>query len=208
MRIGPAIRRAFGPLEPALANAYRRAFFDIRKFARLVEQCSPDRILEVGCGEGAIAQAVTASVRGAHYVGIDISPRAGRLFHGDRSRVEFRVTAVEPFVAQHSGAFDVVLMCDVLHHVPPALRPQFLDAAASAVRPGGVLLLKEWERRPNALHLAVWFSDRVITGDSIRFETAESLRSLLARTLPGFSPFSEHRLPPWRNNIVFLLSRN
>jgi len=56
MRPGPLIRRLFGPYERGLTEAYRRIFVDLDDFAHHLRSWVPEakKILEVGCGEGAM----------------------------------------------------------------------------------------------------------------------------------------------------------
>src|ERR1700737_3902722 len=58
MRPGPLIRRSFGPYERVITEAYRRVFTKLDDFIGLVLVWVPQarRILEVGCGEGAITE--------------------------------------------------------------------------------------------------------------------------------------------------------
>ena len=56
MSIGSTVRAMFGPLEPLVSDLYRNLFFNADAFVRTVQRWAPapSRILEVGCGEGAI----------------------------------------------------------------------------------------------------------------------------------------------------------
>ena len=80
--IGPLIRRAFGPYEGAAAEGFRRIFVDLEDFiARLQEWVpNPGLILEVGCGEGAIAERLAKAYPASAILGSDICPTVGRLF--------------------------------------------------------------------------------------------------------------------------------
>ena len=99
MSLGSIARRAFGPAEPAVARIYRDVFFDGASFGRLlrawIDLPSPETILEVGCGEGQMMEILAEAFPGARLLGVDIHPAVGRLFRGDRSRVEFRRSRLE-----------------------------------------------------------------------------------------------------------------
>jgi 2-polyprenyl-6-hydroxyphenyl methylase/3-demethylubiquinone-9 3-methyltransferase len=162
-------------------------------------------ILEVGCGEGAVCQRLARLYPEASITGIDITPAAGRQFRGDRSRVTFRVEALEEFAPRHEAVFDLVLLCDVLHHVPWDRHGTLLRLVKRVIRPGGGFVLKEWERRPNLAHALAYFSDRVLSGDRIRFGLAAEFRRALDDSFGSGAAGREQRLPPWPNNILFLV---
>src|SRR4051794_20012197 len=98
MALGASIRRLFGPWEAGVTDAYRAFFVDLGRQVGQVHRWMPtaERILEIGCGEGAICQRLAEVYPQAWVTGIDITPRAGRLFRGDCSRVRFEcVTAAD-----------------------------------------------------------------------------------------------------------------
>jgi len=205
MSIGATIRRMLGPLEPAVSRLYRAAFFDMAAFARAVrEWTDAESILEVGCGDGLATQELRRAFPRAAITGIDIQPVVGKLFRGDRSSIRFLSVGLPSFAKRHRGHFDLVVICDVLHHVAPADRRDLLYCAAQVLRQGGRLVLKEWERRRNMAHLFAWISDRFITGDRVQFETAVALREMTSEVL-GAPVEREFRLPPWQNNLALFI---
>ena len=160
-----------GPLEIPATDLYRAFFVDLKSEVGQIKTWVPQasRILEIGCGEGAIIQRLAASYPGARVTGIDISDKTGRLFRGDRSCVEFVRTTAADYAVSHRGEFDLVLICDVLHHVPWDQHASILSDARSMMKPGGVFILKDWELIKNIGHRLCEFSDRVLTGDEVRF---------------------------------------
>src|SRR2546428_377631 len=97
MSLGAFVRRMAGPLEPALTGAYRSLFFDIEAFADEVARLADgaNRVVEIGCGEGALISALAERMPYATFLGLDVVPTVGRLFKGDRSRVKFLCAAAE-----------------------------------------------------------------------------------------------------------------
>jgi len=92
------------------------------------------RVLDVGCGAGALAAAVAA--RADHVDALDRDPAMVR---AARRRVPANVTCVEADVMDHPlvpGSYDVVVSSSTLQHLP--LTPA-LSRLAAALRPGGVL---------------------------------------------------------------------
>jgi len=206
MSIGSIVRSLFGPAEPAVARAYRGFFLDVEALASAVaREVSPRRVLEVGAGEGQFTEALARVFPEAELLGIDLTPRVGRLYRGRSDGVVFAPRPVEEVAAESPAGFDLVIVCDVLHHVPPAARAAFLLACGRCVAPGGTLVLKDWERRPTPVHAMAWFSDRYITQDRIAYLTADELREALRA---AFGPaVAEARVGPWRNNLALFARR-
>jgi 2-polyprenyl-6-hydroxyphenyl methylase/3-demethylubiquinone-9 3-methyltransferase len=50
-------------------------------------------------------------------------------------------------------------------------------------------------------------ADRYVTGDKVRFPSRAELRELIGAGLHGFSTVCEARIPPRRNNVLYLLRR-
>ena len=110
------------------------------------------RVLDVGCGPGGFL-AVLAGIAG-HVVGLDIAEEfvaaaretIGRHDLGN-ARVEHGSSESLPF---DEGAFDAVVMVDVIHHLE-RIEPT-LDEARRVLAPGGRLLVFE----PNKLNPLLW----------------------------------------------------
>jgi len=71
-------------------------------------------------------------------------------------------------VAREPGAFDLVILADVIHHVPLALRVGILGSARAALAPAGRMVFKDWARHATPIHLACALSDRYLTGDEVK----------------------------------------
>lgn len=207
MPIGPAIRRLFGPHERRVSEAYRAIYFDVDAFIRRIRAWTPDarRILEVGCGEGAITQRLVAAYPGAAITGIDISPRVGRLYEGPAGAARFLETTVQELAAAEPGRYDLVVLADVLHHVPDAMRQPLLDAIRTLMAPGACLAFKEWERNGTPIYWLGYASDRWITGDRIQYMTRDEVRGRIAAAFGAEAMVDEARIAPWRNNIATLV---
>ena len=207
MALGPAIRRLFGPYERQVTDAYRAIYVDlddwIAHIARWVPQAS--RILEVGCGEGAVTERLTLHYPGAEILAIDVTPRLGRLFGGDPSRVTFRQVPVETIAADMPGSFDLVIVSDVIHHVPQALRASLLAASRAAVAPGGTFLFKEWVRSSTPIHWLCEASDRYLTGDDVAYLDDTEARDMIVSAFGADAIQDSCRVRPWRNNMAMLL---
>lgn len=207
MALGPRVRRLFGPFERQVAEAYRRAFTDLDDLVRVLKAWVPSgaELLEVGCGEGAVTERLTRAYPAANITAIDVTPSVGRLFSGDASRVRFQVRTVEEVAQERPGAFDLVLLSDVIHHVPPAARAAVLESCRRALAPGGTFVFKDWARRPTPIHLLGLLSDRYLTGDDVHYLSAAELRAMAVSAFGPGSVVGEARVAPWVNNLVLLV---
>ncbi len=206
MPLGPAVRRLFGRHEHRVAALYRAFFVDIDAYARQIGDWVPAarRILEVGCGEGAVTERLARLYPDAEILAIDITPRVGRLFRGRRDRVTFAEITAQQVVAGQPGAFDLVILSDVLHHVPTTMRCELLAAVRAAVAPGGFLIFKDWERTAAPIHWLCHAGDRWFTGDRVRYLRRHEAEAMLADAFGGSAVVAQARVRPWRNNFAML----
>jgi 2-polyprenyl-6-hydroxyphenyl methylase/3-demethylubiquinone-9 3-methyltransferase len=202
MKLGPTIRRALGPAEYWVTSIYRRFFIDLSVFASdLANTLTPTTILDVGCGEGQSTEALANAFGGASILGVDVTAHVGRLFRGDAGRVTFVRQEIHDFASEHRHGFDLAVMCDVLHHLPVPERGRFLHDVIACLRPGGWLVLKDWEPRRNLAHLLCYLSDRYLTGDRVHYENREGLRGLLEGGCM-LVVVRETGVRPWPNNVA------
>jgi len=120
------------------------------------------RVLEIGCGRGGFAAAL-AREKGARVVGADFSRTAIALAAAHR-----RATTVERLdllvadigaIPHPEGAFDAVISCETVEHVPDPRRA--VRECARVLRPGGRLYLTT----PNYLGvMGVYRAYRRLTG--------------------------------------------
>lgn len=196
------IRRALGPCEHWATNLYRRCFVDLRRFADdLAAGLCASRILDVGCGEGQSTEALAAAFPETAIVGVDVTERVGRLFRGDPRRVRFVSAPFDAFADRNAKAFDLAVVCDVLHHVPPGHRHALLAQIASCVRNGGWIVVKEWQPRRSVIHLMCYLGDRYLTGDRVRYAAQDELHRLL-NAVPSIGVVRTAPVRPWANNVA------
>jgi 2-polyprenyl-3-methyl-5-hydroxy-6-metoxy-1,4-benzoquinol methylase len=207
MKLGPLVRRMFGPFERQVSESYRSIYFDIDAFVEMVHTWRPtaSKILEVGCGEGAITQRLNAAYPIATITAIDITPKAGRLFNGSTDRVRFACRTVQEIAQVEPAQYDLVVLSDVLHHVPHELRQGILDSIRSVLAPGGAFVFKDWQRDFSPIHWLCYASDRWITGDRISYMTRTEMRHHLALSFGEAALVAETRVKPWWNNIATLV---
>ena len=206
MSIGSSVRKSLGHFEKPISNLYRSFFLDISCLAHQIALwVNAYKILELGCGEGALIECLSKEYPDAELVGIDISSEVGRMFNGDGNRVKFRQQRIEDFVQDNFESFDLIVISDVIHHVPWEMHDKFIKTAKKVVKPGGYMVLKDWEFTYTPIYLLGYLSDRFITGDKVRFKTRKQMEELISRTLGLDSIIAVNTIPPWKNNMVFLI---
>lgn len=100
------------------------------------------RLLDIGCGDGALVRTLTRA--GARATGVEIdaaalAPARAAAGVGDEDYVEGRGEAL-PFPA---ACFDIAIYFNSLHHVPRVAHRAALAEAARVLRPGGTLWIVE-----------------------------------------------------------------
>lgn len=210
MSIGSRVRAAFGPYEPVVSDIWRAMFVDVSDWTRVVTSWSPTprRILEVGCGEGYSTARLVEAYPGIPLDAIDIAGNIGRLYDGPAGAANFRIAYVEDIAIEAPAAYDLVVLSDVLHHVPAAQRRSLLEAIRAVLAPGGSLAFKDWHRAPiKPIHWAVYASDRYLTGDRVAYLRREEARALLADVFGIDNITAEASIRPWNNNYAFHVRR-
>lgn len=211
MPIGSAVRKALGPLEPAAIRLYRDRFIDLDAVAETVASVAPGsrRVLEIGCGDGAMAAATRRRLPGSQLVGIDPGVQnPGGLFDGDRDGVTFERLTTAQLRARAEPPFDLVMLIDVLHHVTDSERQQVLLDAAALCAPGGTVAVKEWEQQRGLWDKVAFLADRYVSGDStVRFMPRPELQTLIDHAFDGWVNTCAARIPPRRANLLLTYRR-
>lgn len=210
MSIGARVRAAFGPYEPLVSDLWRAMFVDVGQWTAVVSDwCpSPGRILEVGCGEGYSTARLVETFPGVAIDAIDIADNIGRLYDGPKSAANFRLTYVEDIVSQSLDAYDLVVLSDVLHHVPPQKRESLLRSIHSVLKKGGTFAVKDWHRNPfKPIHWITYGSDRFLTGDRVSYLKRGEARQLVENIFGEGSIAAETSIRPWNNNYAFRVVR-
>ena len=120
------------------------------------------RILDVGCGGGLLAEAMAAE--GGRVTGIDMVGPALAVAqkHALESglTVDYCLATAEEWARDHGGAYDVVTCMELVEHVPdPA---GLIRALAEMVRPGGDVFFATVNRTWPARLLVIWLSEYVL----------------------------------------------
>jgi len=132
-------------------------------------------ILDAGCGHGHFTLYLAAQHAERRLVGVDIDERKlpEARAAADRAGVADRVTfvavprdwdpaAAEPVAAPGSG-WDAIVCVDVLYLLGLTQAREWLHAAASALAPGGRLVVKELGTRPRWKHRVSRIQEQLAT---------------------------------------------
>lgn len=171
MAIGPMVRQSLGPRAfTVVGRAYRSIFVDLDKVARATVRHIPDNalVLDVGGGDGEPLNHIMALRSDIRVTMIDLSPTIGQSVRDTyRNRVDVMPeTSVRQYYERNGAPPQVVLINDVLHHVPVPSRPAFFHDLGLVMRRGeGIrLIIKDVE--PGGLRATLgYLADRYISGD-------------------------------------------
>jgi 2-polyprenyl-6-hydroxyphenyl methylase/3-demethylubiquinone-9 3-methyltransferase len=207
MPIGPALRERLGRFEKPATEAYRSWFILLDDLAATLSSIAdPRTILEIGCGAGHLSNRLLEHFPDASLVGSDICDEPGNRCTEHPDRTEFVRQLSTELVPERAGTFDLVVICDVLHHVPAADRPALVRSAVALCRPGGLIAIKDWEPTPKLANAVAVFADKYISGDrGVSFPTRSQLLDLVQEALPGADLRLEARIPPRRNNLLLVV---
>lgn len=120
------------------------------------------RVLDVGCGGGILAESMAA--RGATVAGIDLAEKPLKVaqLHLLESglAVDYRLAAPEALAREMPGSFDIVTCMELVEHVPePAMT---VGACADLARAGGYVFFSTIARNPKAYLYAVLGAEYVL----------------------------------------------
>lgn len=171
MALGATARRILGPrLARKVGRAYRAIFVDLDKEARALATVIPARahVLDIGGGDGEPLNYLLALRPDLHITTIDPGPAVGQWI---APKYDLQVTripgmSIEGYLASGQPDPDVLLIADVVHHIPVSERGHFLNSVEELLDrvPSLRIVVKDVEPgSPRAL-LGYW-SDLWITGD-------------------------------------------
>lgn len=113
------------------------------------------RLLDLGCGTGALGELVLSRLSGARLTCVDLSPRmveAARMRLGDRADVLLCDVERLPF---RDGSFDAAWCNDSFHHYPDPERAAF--QAWRVLAPGGTFIIGDaWQPAPARAIMNAW----------------------------------------------------
>ncbi len=156
----------------------------------LVQLQPGESVLDVGCGTGALTRLAKARVGETGRVyGVDAAPQmiavARRKAAGRDLAIDFQIGLIEQ-LAFPDDSFDVILSSLMMHHLPEELKRQGLAEIARVLKPGGRLLVLDFQRRQSQRDPS-WIKRHMLQRGSHAF-LAQLLHAGLERGIEDLSP--------------------
>ena len=140
-------------------------------------------VLDVGCGEGYLLALVRENRANTQLFGVDHDER--RVASGQEALGDGASLWVGDVRSADLPAVDVVACLDVLHYQTPEEQDVILARLVEALRPGGVLLVRDGTSDGGLRSVATTFSERVAValgrhkGDGVYFRPRGALAEVL-----------------------------
>lgn len=132
-------------------------------------------VLDLGCGFGVLGAWLALTSPSRQVTGLDVDAgkiARGRAWYGHLPNLRLACVDLEGTTLP---AADAIVIYDVLHHLPDA--DATLAAAATALRPGGVLVVKENDVTPAWKHAVSLGVERVAVGSGLTRSAPVRFRS-------------------------------
>lgn len=171
MALGSLIRRFLGPHMARRAGEYYRAFYvDLNKVAEALATVIPRdaHLLDIGGGDGQPLNHLLSIRPDLTITTLDPARSVGQWIDACHESQVKRMpdTSLAQFVAGPHADVDVILISDVMHHIPKSARHKFLESVAVLLdrEPSLRIIVKDVEPGHWRALIGYW-SDRYVTGD-------------------------------------------
>ena len=173
-----------------------------RRAIKIAAPVAGEKVLDVGCGTGALTLEAKAAAPAAEISGIDASPEMIEVARGKarrkKMRIDFRTAVIEdlPFA---DGEFNLVLSGFMLHHLPEDVKRKGLAEVARVLGPGGRFVAVDFSGESGGFigHIATLF------GHGHTHEGVEKLLGILREA--GFT--EAERKDTKFKSLAFILAR-
>ena len=160
---------------------------------RLVDQAElapGQKVLDLGCGTGALTLAAKRAAPGIALLGLDPDPKALALARHKAGAARLEISFEQGFgdsLPFADASFDRVLSSFMFHHLETAQKPPVLQEVRRVLRPGGSLHLVDFGGAGHGL--GAFLARLVHREESLRANTDDALTSLMREA--GFADTAE-----------------
>ena len=214
MPLGRHLRTLLGDRYARVAGrAYRGLFVDMEKATSTIAAQIPSNahVLDVGGGDGEPLNHLLAQRPDIRVSTIDVSLSVGQWIDDVHlSRVErLPGMRLQDYEASRRSAPDVLLISDVLHHIPIAERDAFLRCAIGMWDRNPELRIIVKDVEPGHYRATLGFlSDRYVTGDRfVSMISRNDLKASMGRASPGLRCFETTLFSIDKPNYALVFSR-
>jgi ubiquinone/menaquinone biosynthesis C-methylase UbiE len=168
-RYVPAAGRAvFTPIYDAVnALTMRQGLWRPRLVERAVDSAGSIRILDLGCGTGAMALAIARASPGVTVIGVDGDPDVLERAH-EKAQAEGITLELHQALADRlpvpDASVDCVVSTLVFHHLAPSMKRAALAEARRVLVPGGRLLICDIGRASDPIMRAAFLAVQLLDG--------------------------------------------
>jgi cyclopropane fatty-acyl-phospholipid synthase-like methyltransferase len=174
---------------PVVGSWYRAVFVNLERVVDCLPALPPGaRVLDIGGGDGAMINILLARNPSCVVTMLDRSPHLGDFLRPEfRDRVRFHPsTSLKDYAAGTPDIPDLVIIGDVIHHVPITARIGFFEDLRAVLRDKPTtLFIKDLEPGHFRSTLSL-LADRYVSGDkAVSLASRESITVLVRKAFPG-----------------------
>lgn len=166
----------------------------LNRIPQMNDPASPPVLVDLGCGHGIFLALAKHERPDLELVGIDLSESkiasARKAF--EASGLKARELAVKDIADFEPGSADAITILDVLYLVPLEHWDSIFEKCHAALKPGGVLLVKEMNREKRFKFFVLWLEEtlavkvlRITMGGEFTFPPPGEFRTRLEKA--GFA---------------------
>jgi SAM-dependent methyltransferase len=166
-----AAKRAFASYRgaPASVRAFVAARYVVAPMGPLAAEFRglSGTVLSLGSGLSMIERYIAELEPQVSFEGVDLDPAKVELIARTRHlspRVSLRQGDATRLGSDDGRLYDAVLVCDAIHHFSADVHREVAASVASVVRPGGVVIVKDLDRRPAWKYHWNRIHDRLVAG--------------------------------------------
>jgi len=190
MSLGSTARSLLGKRWfPVVGGWYRSVFVDLERVVECLPEVGPEaRVLDIGGGDGQMINILLERRPGLRITMLDMSSSVGSFLKPElRERVQLLPsTSLRDYAAVVHDVPDLVIVGDVIHHVPAERRPEFFADLRTVLRgQPTTLFIKDLEPGHFRSLLSLW-ADWYVSGDrAVTLASRETVTALVREAFPG-----------------------